>query len=169
MPPTVFPFPMRLALGLLAACTVAVIASGWVALEHESLKADVFGPVGMLLFGVGLVVSVQQLIKRESPLVVTDEGFRTPHTPFVGWHDVISAQIREIHNPKAHRTQPMIEVVLRDPAAYLDRLTGAPAVLAASSRGAGYSPLVVSGATTGVPLEDMLTAMRRHRPALATG
>jgi hypothetical protein len=164
MPPTVYQPSLRRTVLLALASLGLTAGSAWLLVIHSSLKAELFGAVGVAFFGLGAVVLTYRVLRRGPELVITDEGLDHRSWGRVAWSQIRAVGIREIsvRNTK----QRMIEVVLHDPDAHVRAAPLASRALMRANQHAGFSPVNISAVTLGVPLTEVLAAMIRHRPDL---
>jgi hypothetical protein len=151
---------------LLAIGAVAfVAASAWVLVSHPSVKAVIAGGVGVPFFGLCAVLWTSRLVRRRPELVLTDEGLTHVTSGHISWAEIDHVRVREI---KVRGTsQRVIEIILRDPASYLARVSIMTRLTAAANRRFGFSPVNISAVSLPVSLETVLESMHHHHPNLA--
>ncbi|MER7284076.1 STM3941 family protein [Dactylosporangium sp. NPDC000244] len=164
MPATVYQASLRRTVLLALGALGFVAISAWLLATHQSIVAEITGAVGVPFFSLAAATLIYRLIRRGPELVITDEGFAYRTWGSVAWSEVRAVRIREIK--VRGTTQRMIEVVLRDPDAYVDGAPVAARMLMRANRRAGFSPINISAVILPVSLHDVLAAMKRHQPNL---
>jgi hypothetical protein len=145
--------------------SLAFVAGGILMITDATSKNVVAGWLAILFFGFCAAFAAIRLIKREPELTIDDQGLVPRNGTRVSWSEVDSAGMRVIGTHG--RSTEMIEVVLRDPQAYVARLTGAAAMAAKANLALDYSPLNIPYLGRSNPHGAVLAAMRRHHPSLA--
>jgi hypothetical protein len=164
VPPTVIPFNPRRWIGVLLGSLGFVAASAVFLVQHSSVKMVVAGVLGSVFFAFGAWVATQRLLRREPELTITDDGFQIAGAAPIAWSDVERVGVRVMRVRGV--TKKMIEVVLRDPNAYIARTGGVVAMTARANKLAGYSAVNIAGLGRAHPLGQILSTMRAHYPAL---
>jgi hypothetical protein len=162
--PTVFPHNRLRTAAALLGSLVFVVLGGWLLASRSNVVVLAFSTITVAFFGVGVFVSAKRLIDPEPDLVITDEGFKAVTTAPISWAEVLHVTARPM--PAGRTTRNVIEVVLRDPAAYVARTTGTIRMAARANLAAGFSPAYVTEVGRGVSLDEIMIAMLAHHPAL---
>ncbi len=163
MAPTVYPFNPRRTMAILIGGLAFAVIGVFFLIAHDTVREDIGGALAVPFGLFALAVSVEQMIKREPQLTITNEGIRFARGGEIAWHEVYSVGVRTI---KVRTSEtPMLEIVLNDPAAYVSRLTGTRKAAAAANKASGFSPANIP-AVSGVPFDQVIAAMRAHNPAL---
>ncbi|MVU77621.1 hypothetical protein GPX89_10260 [Nocardia sp. ET3-3] len=118
------------------------------------------GALAVFFFAAVGVIMVKQLFRRTPELIITDSGFTHRRLGAIDWSEVEGVGIAHIGG------HPFVDVLLRDPAAYLARASRRTRLLGRTNHGFGYSPAVFSTQTLPVSANEVLAAMRRHSPTL---
>lgn len=164
VPPTVYrSSPLRMVLVLVGA--VAFVALGAdLATGDGSVKNRLVGGAGVLFFGLCALMCANRLVRGRPELVLDAAGLDHVQLGRIAWHEIAAVGIRVITVRGA--TQRVIELVLTDPARYLARAPRTVRTTAAANRRMGFGPANISTTTLPVGPEAVVTAMRRHHPAL---
>ncbi len=164
MQPMVYPFsPWRGMLFLLG--SLAFVAGGiWMFTSSSSFMDRAAGVASVAFFGIGVVKFTGQLLRRPALLTLSADGISQPGMPSVGWSDIDHVRIVEA-GASGHF---YIDIVLRHPQAYFDRITGPRAQLAKANQAFGLGPAVISNVVMGKkwPLPRIIDDMRQFHPAL---
>lgn len=161
--PTIFRVsPLRWTGVLLGA--LAFVAIGVFMLADPQTENVVFGWLAIAFFGFCAVVAATRLFKRGPEVTLDDNGLVVRDGPRITWSEVDSVGVRAMGTT---RSTEVVEVVLRDPQAYLARLTGAAAMAAKANAALGFSPVNIPYLGGSKPPGAVIAAMRRHHPSLA--
>jgi hypothetical protein len=164
VPPTVIPFNARRWIGVLLGSLGFVAVSAALLVQHSGVRMVVAGVLGVAFFAFGAWVATQRLLRREPELTITDEGFHAAGAAPIAWSEVERVGVRVVSVRGV--TKKMIEVVLRDPNAYIARTGRVVAMPARANKLAGYSPVNIAAPGRAHPLGEILSTMQAHYPAL---
>jgi hypothetical protein len=164
MAPTVYQISYRRLLLLLVGSVALVAACVWALATSQGLRGEVAGVVGVPFFGLCTAAIGYRLVRCRPELVVDDQGIAHRTWGRVGWSEVQSVGVREVRVRTV--TQRFIEVVLWDIEAHVRRAPLATRLLMRANLESGYSQFSISARVLGVPLTDVLAAMKRHHPDL---
>ncbi|MFE3191752.1 hypothetical protein ACFXHA_22270 [Nocardia sp. NPDC059240] len=129
--------------------------------EHVVMR--VLGGVAMALFGFGVYAMLDDLVRPQPTLLITDQGFTYRGYPHVAWAEVERLRLGIGRLRKGGHTERFAEVVLRDPAEFHDRVRALGDVTA---RKHPERPLYIVPERLAVPVPAVVDAMRRHHPDL---
>ncbi|MFE7855360.1 STM3941 family protein [Streptomyces sp. NPDC057403] len=163
--PTVYPLA-KTRVWLMLAGSLVFVALGIVFLvAHSTVKMTVAGALAVPFFGLCAVLIVQRLFRGRPELVVDDAGVEHVRLGRFGWGEIAAVRIRE--QRVRNTSQRFIELVLHDPEAYLARAPRLVRSTASMNARLGFGPANMATNTLPVPPEEIVDAMRRHRPGLA--
>jgi hypothetical protein len=169
MAPTVYQMSYRRLLLFLLGAVALLAACVWTLTSSHSLRGGFAGIVGVPFFGLCTIAMIYRLVRRRPELVIDDEGITHRTWGRVGWSEVQAVGVREIRVRSV--TQRFIEIILWDVEAHVRRAPRTARMLMRANLESGYSQFSISARVLGVPLTDVLAAMKRHYPdlRLATG
>jgi hypothetical protein len=123
----------------LAGLTVPLVAASWFCITIPSLKAQVAGWVGLVLFGLAFVAFLIPLF-RGRPAVILDEAGIHDLGSFgtIPWTDIVSLRIGWVFN------QRFLCVEVRDPGTYVSRLSAPKRLSAQANPSLGFPPITIS-------------------------
>ena len=165
LPPTVYPVAKGRVWAMLAGSLVFVALGIVFLVAHSTLKMTVAGAVAVPFFGLCSVLIVPRLFRDRPELVLDDAGVDHVRLGRFGWDEIAAVRIRE--QRVRNTSQLFIELVLHDPDAYLARAPRLVRSTASMNARLGYGPATMATNTLPVPPEEVVEAMRRHRPGLA--
>ncbi|MFF4910058.1 STM3941 family protein [Streptomyces sp. NPDC001260] len=164
-PPTVYPLAKARVWAMLFGSLVFVALGIVFLVAHSTVKMTMAGAAAVPFFGLCAVLIILRLLRDRPELVVDDAGVEHVRLGRFGWDEIAAVRIREqqVRNAK----QRFIELVLHDPDAYLTRAPRLVRSTASMNARLGIGPANMATNTLPVPPEEVVEAMRRHRPGLA--
>jgi hypothetical protein len=165
LPPTVFPLAKGRVWAMLAGSLVFVAFGVVFLVDRSSVKMTVAGALAVPFFGFCAVLLVRRLIQGRPELVLDDAGLDHATLGRFGWDEIAAVRIRE--QRVRNTSQRFIELVLRDPDAYLARAPKLVRRTAGMNANLGFGPANMPVNTLTAAPEAVLDAMRRHRPGLS--
>ncbi|MVU81643.1 hypothetical protein GPX89_30945 [Nocardia sp. ET3-3] len=152
------------AIGALVFFVVMIVLPGFVVFNgDEHMVMRVLAGVVMGVFGFGAYAMLDDLIRPQPTLVITEEGFTYRGYPHVAWSEVERLLLGIGRLRKGGRADRFAEVVLRDPAAFRDRVHALGDVMARKNVD---RPLFIVPDRLPVPVTAAVEAMRAHHPDL---
>lgn len=114
----------------LVLCIGFVAAGFWMVMDGE-----MFGWVGIVFFGSGLLVFIRQIADSRPRLIIDTHGVldRTLGVGRIAWSDIKAAHVRSIYG------NDFICLELKNPEKYLKQLSIAKRALVAANRGLGFT------------------------------
>ncbi|WP_040812537.1 hypothetical protein [Nocardia concava] len=159
--------PKAGAIGALVFFLVMTALPGFVVFDgQEHVVLRVLGGFAMALFGFGVYAMLDDLIRPQPTLVITDHGFTYRGYPHVAWSEVVRLRLGIGRLRKGGREEKFAEVVLRDPGEFRDRVH---ALGDAAARKNIDRPLYIVPERLPVPVPAVVEVMREHHPDLAVG
>ena len=140
-----------------------MIVSAGVVFLNPSVRADVMGTLGVVVFGFNTWL-VGASLRRSSALVLSDEGISYGLFGHISWAEIDHARLRELGVRST--TIPYIELVLHDPSRYARRAPGTARAVGVVNRVFGYSPVCIPLGAVPVSAQTVMEAMRRYAPGL---
>ncbi|AYF72897.1 hypothetical protein D7D52_02345 [Nocardia yunnanensis] len=129
--------------------------------EHAVMR--VLAAVAMALFGFGVYAMLDDLIRPQPTLLITDQGFTYRGYPHVAWTEVDRLRLGIGRLRKGGHTEKFAEVVLRNPVEFRDRVR---ALGDAAARKNADRPLYIVPERLSVAVPVVVEAMRNHHPDL---
>jgi hypothetical protein len=115
-------------------------------------------------FGFCGVLACARLWSRAPALIITDQGLEHRVFGTVSWARVSHVAV---DSGTARRVaRPGIDIVLRDPSAFVAAASGLARMTAAGNVRRGLSPLFIPETASAIPLEQILAEMVKHNPSL---
>ncbi|MFF7993962.1 STM3941 family protein [Kitasatospora xanthocidica] len=165
VPPTVYrSSPLRMVLVLIGSVAFVVLGAVLLTGDDASVKAVVAGGLAVPFFGLCAAVCVSRLVRGRPELVLDPAGLEHVQLGRIAWSEIAAVRIRAVTVRGA--TQPMIELLLADPAGYLARAPRIVRATAAANRSMGFGPANISTTTLPVGPGAVIDAMRHQHPAL---
>ncbi|WP_433563137.1 hypothetical protein ACQP1O_37980 [Nocardia sp. CA-151230] len=124
----------------------------------------VLGGLAMALFGFGVYAMLEDLLRPQPTLLVTDQGFTYRGFPHVAWAEVERVRLGIGRLRKGGRAEMFAEVVLRDPAEFRDRVQALGDV---TMRRNPDRRLFIVAERLPVPVPAVVDVMREHYPGLS--
>ncbi|MFD5633970.1 STM3941 family protein [Streptomyces sp. NPDC127077] len=166
LPPTVYPLAKGRVWAMLAGSLVFVALGIAFLAAHSTVKMTLAGVLAVPFFGLCAVLIGRRLLHGGRPeLVLDDAGVDHVRLGRFGWDEIAAVRIRE--QRVRNTSQRFIELVLRDPDAYLARAPRLVRSTASMNARLGFGPANMATNTLPVPPEAILDAMRHHYPELA--
>ncbi|QLY32590.1 hypothetical protein [Nocardia huaxiensis] len=152
------------AFGALAFCLLMAVVPAFLVFDGgEALGWRVLGAFAMLLFGIGVIAMVDELLRPRATLIMTDQGFTYLGYPHIAWSEVERVRTRIGRLRGRGGEERFAEVVLRNPGEFRSRVEALGDVRA---RRAVDRPLYIVPERLTVPVPAVVEAMGRHCPAL---
>ncbi|MEC3916933.1 hypothetical protein [Nocardia sp. CDC160] len=156
--------PKAGAVGALVFFLVMTALPGFVVFDgDEHVFLRVLGGFAMALFGFGVYAMLDDLLRPQPTLVISDQGFTYRGYPHVGWAEVERLRLGIGRLRKGGRAERFAEVVLRDPVEFRDRVHALGDVTARKNVD---RPLFIVPERLPVPVAAVVEVMREHHPDL---
>lgn len=141
--------PSRLKIAGLLVLTCVMVAGSWLCTTLDGVVAVVVGWIGVVFFGLGLVVLPRAWLRAgTATIVVGPDGIedRQSGYGFIPWQDVTELTIHSVHGTR------MLSVHVADTEAYLARLSTKRRIGAAANQSLGFAPITLGfvGLTPGI-------------------
>ncbi|MFF4537466.1 STM3941 family protein [Streptomyces aureus] len=162
--PTVFPLAKGRTWAMLAGALAFVAVGIALLVAHSTLKMTAAGAVTVPFFGLCAVLLARRLLDDRPELALDDTGVEHVRLGRFGWDEIAAVRIRE--QQVRTTSQRFIELVLRDPDAYLTRAPRLVRSTAAMNARLGFGPATLATNTLPTSPEAVLAAMLHHRPGL---
>lgn len=116
-----------------------MLAGCWFCTTIPTLKAQIIGWAGLILFGLGLIAMLVQVCRSGPSVILDDGGIHDLRSSFgaIPWSDIVSLRIGSI------KDQRFLCVEVIDPSVYLSRLPSYKRVISESNRLFGFPPITI--------------------------
>lgn len=162
-------YPPRFKLLFLAAGSLFFAAIGHLASRSDVIGVAVLGWTAVVLFLAATGVMVLRALRPGPTLIIDEEGItdRTSlvQVGLVRWTEITVVRKREIG--RGYGSERMLEVVLDDPAAFMERPRTLPRRLTDRFRRlTGQPPVGIPGSMVSRPMQAVIDEVKAWRPGL---